>query len=125
MIDRLRAEDTVSPSAKVRREARYHPHRMIKLRAFIDNARRRPFLGLLVVLLLVAALTLVALHPAIDALEVAATCLAVLALVISLRLVWRPQRVALRMRRITPLLPRPLSPLPESRSAETLAPVRL
>ena len=69
---------------------------MIKLRELIDRARRKPVLGLLVLLLLVALLALVALHPAIDALEVAATCLAVIALFISLRLFLRPQSVAPR-----------------------------
>lgn len=98
---------------------------MIKLRELIDRARRKPILGLLVLLLLVALLVLVALHPAIDALEVAATCLAVIALVISLRLFLRPQSIAPRMQHRMALLPRPPSRRPEIRTSETLAPLRL
>lgn len=65
---------------------------MIKLRNFIDRARRKPVLGLLVLLLLVVLLALVALHPAIDALEVAASCLTLLAIAVSAALLCKPSR---------------------------------
>ena len=63
---------------------------MIRLRCFIERARRKPVVGLLVLVLLVALLALVALHPALDALELAASCLTILAVAVSIGLALKP-----------------------------------
>lgn len=52
---------------------------MIRASQLIDEARKRPLLGVVVLVLLVAVLVLAALHPALDALELICS-LAVLAL---------------------------------------------
>ena len=98
---------------------------MIKLRHLIENARRKPVVGLLVLLLLVALLVLIAFHPAIDALELAASCLAIFAIAISvarlrgtgMRIVFAPPLAALRAR--------PPTPQPPSPVVELLVPLRL
>lgn len=63
---------------------------MIRLRDLIERARRKPVLGLIVVVLLIGLVVLVALHPAVDALEVAATCLTMLSIAVSMALVLIP-----------------------------------
>lgn len=98
---------------------------MIKLRDFIERARRRPVLGLFVLILLVTLLVLVALHPAVDALELAATCLTILAVAVSMALVLVPStpvvsRVPLLASRARPPTTRALAAPPQ-----LLAPLRL
>ena len=82
-------------------------------------------LGLLVLLLLVAVLALVALHPAIDAVELATSCLTILALAVSIALLRkaRSRIVAaplVAVSRAGPPTSRPLPLVPQ-----LLAPLRL
>ena len=98
---------------------------MIKLRDFIDRGRRKPVLGLLVLVLLVALLVLVALHPSIDALEVAASCLTMLALAVSIASLGRPARRTVSAAPFAPASARPPTARPFPRFTRFLVPLRL
>ena len=98
---------------------------MIKLRDFIDRARRKPVLGLVVLLLLVALLALVALHPAIDALELAASCLTILAIAGSIALLRKPRRWIVTAPLAAASRARPPTARPFSRVPQLLVPLRL
>lgn len=98
---------------------------MIKLHSIIDRARRRPVLGLLVLVLLVALLALVALHPAIDALELAASCLTILAIAISIAIIRRPVEQIVSAAPLAPAHARPPTARPFARVPQLLVPLRL
>ena len=98
---------------------------MLRLSDFIDRAREKPLLGLLVLILLVALLALVALHPAIDPLELAVSCLTILAMTASIALSRKPGRCD----RTAPIpavaRARPPTALAVSLPAPLLVPLRL
>lgn len=98
---------------------------MIKLRDFIDRARRKPVLGLLVLVLIVALLALVALHPAIDALELATSCLTILAIAVSVALLRQPRRWIVTAPLVAASRARPPTALAVSRASQLLVPLRL
>lgn len=98
---------------------------MIKLCDFIDRARRKPVLGLLILVLLVALLALVALHPAIDPLEVAATCLTILAIAVSGALLCTPRRSIVAAPLVAASPARPPTVRRSTRVPQHLVPLRL
>ena len=98
---------------------------MIKLRDLSDRARRKPVLGLLVLVLLVALLALVAFHPAIDASELAASCLTILAIAISIAISGRLVERIVSAAPWAPAHPRPPTARPCSRVPQPLVLLRL
>lgn len=98
---------------------------MIKLRDLIDRARRKRVLGLLVLVLLVVLLALVALHPAIDALELAASCLTIIAIGISIALLHKPRSWIVTAPLVAASRARPPTAIAVSRAYQRLVPLRL
>ena len=98
---------------------------MIRLRDFIERARRRPVLGLIVLILLIGLLVLVALHPAFDGLEVAATCLTMLSVAVSMALVLVPSTPVVSGVPLLSARARPPTTRTRTASPQLLAPLRL
>lgn len=98
---------------------------MIRVCELLDRARGKPVLGLTVLVLLAILLALVALHPAIAALEVAASCLMILAIGISAMLVFPPRGGIAASTVGFPSRARPPTARGVSRSSQLLVPLRL
>ena len=98
---------------------------MIKLRDLIERARRKPVLGWFVLILLIVLLVLVALHPALDAVEMAATCLTILAVAVSMALVLVPSTPAVSGVPLLSLRARPPTTRALAAPLQLLAPLRL